>query len=353
MSGLVNRCSQIQSLLPDFVDGELGSQDSAKVAAHIALCADCSSEIGFLEATNLGIYRAFPEVHAPAELFSRIAQVTYSRPTLGQRLARIFAPAPVRIGLGSALAAAVLAAVVAPRLSESRHPNAPTLANNTRPAPAAFAPVAGVHVSPSVTPRAARSITTAAPTEVAAVAPKSAPVLSATAATARIALVTHPADVMAGSRTALRIAANSRVPAAVRQVKPNPIAEFKNIDLPTKRGVQLADRSLVHPRSLANGEAPVIGVPTMPMPDTGDGHSGAAGAIGANANMPGTGDATVPTSAHDVVAEVPTVHRAPHISLEGAGTGRSATSMLIQTTFRHDDGIAQNGMVPLVKSPVN
>jgi hypothetical protein len=110
-------CSDIRLLLSAYVDNEATAEEIAQAKLHIAVCANCASHLAFLRLTSRVLSQA-PEVFPSASLSARIAAATYERPTLAGRVAGWLRPAPVRVGLGAALAAGLAMVLIVPRMGE-------------------------------------------------------------------------------------------------------------------------------------------------------------------------------------------------------------------------------------------
>jgi anti-sigma factor (TIGR02949 family) len=67
-------CDEARAVLDPFVDGELESDDMARVSAHVATCAGCAGRVTSLRALSGAIRREFPGLTAPADLRSRVEQ---------------------------------------------------------------------------------------------------------------------------------------------------------------------------------------------------------------------------------------------------------------------------------------
>ena len=104
----------VLDLLSPFVDGETSADETRHIEKHLSECALCTNQLAFLRATARTLRRTADVFPSPA-LFERIARATYEKPTFAQRVSVLLRPAPVRIGLGSALAAGLVAvALVVP-----------------------------------------------------------------------------------------------------------------------------------------------------------------------------------------------------------------------------------------------
>lgn len=110
-------CSDIRLLLSAYVDNEATPEEIAQAKLHIAVCADCASHLAFLRLTSRVLSQA-PEVFPSVSLSARIAAATYERPTLAERITGWLRPAPVRVGLGAAMAAGLAMVLIVPRMGE-------------------------------------------------------------------------------------------------------------------------------------------------------------------------------------------------------------------------------------------
>jgi hypothetical protein len=110
-------CANIRPLLSSFVDREIDPEEATLVREHLGTCSACASHIAFLRALGSALDSAPLERPSPL-LYERIARATYARPTLRERVSEWFAPAPVRLAVGTGLAASIVAALVLPRLAE-------------------------------------------------------------------------------------------------------------------------------------------------------------------------------------------------------------------------------------------
>lgn len=124
-------CSDIRLLLSALVDDEASPDEAARVKAHMASCADCASHFAFLRLTGQA-FRQLPDVYPSASLSARIAAATYDKPTFAERIAGWLRPAPVRIGLGAALATGLAMVFIVPRTGEV---DTATVSPVTAPAP--------------------------------------------------------------------------------------------------------------------------------------------------------------------------------------------------------------------------
>ncbi|MES2458933.1 MAG: hypothetical protein V4671_00005, partial [Armatimonadota bacterium] len=96
---------------------EATAEEATRAKAHIVVCPNCASHLAFLRLTGRALSQT-PEVIPSASLSSRIAAATYDRPTLAERIAGWLRPAPVRIGLGAAMAAGLALVLIVPRMGE-------------------------------------------------------------------------------------------------------------------------------------------------------------------------------------------------------------------------------------------
>lgn len=122
-------CEDILPVLSVYVDDEATPDEAYAVKAHTAVCPDCASHLAFLRATSFVLSRV-PEVAPDPALFARIASATYARKSWKEQVAEKVAlwlqPAPVRYGLGTAVAATLAAVVFLPSyLNRDGAPNLP------------------------------------------------------------------------------------------------------------------------------------------------------------------------------------------------------------------------------------
>ena len=110
-------CSNIRLLLSALVDNEAAPEEAARAKAHMASCAGCASHFAFLRLTGRAMSQ-IPDVYPSASLSARIAAATYDKPTFAERIAGWLRPAPVRVGLGAALATGLAMAFIVPRTGE-------------------------------------------------------------------------------------------------------------------------------------------------------------------------------------------------------------------------------------------
>jgi negative regulator of sigma E activity len=110
-------CSEVRLLLSALVDNEATPEEAVRAKAHTATCDNCASHFAFLRLTGRVLSQT-PEVLPSASLSARIAAATYERPTLAQRVAGWLRPAPVRVGLGAAVAAGLTMVLIVPRIGE-------------------------------------------------------------------------------------------------------------------------------------------------------------------------------------------------------------------------------------------
>ncbi|MBC8104537.1 MAG: zf-HC2 domain-containing protein [Cytophagales bacterium] len=108
-------CPDIRLLLSVFVDGEATNEEAVRLKSHLALCEHCASHLAFLRLTHQAL-RQPPEAFPSASLSARIAAATYDRPTLSERIHGWLRPVPVRVALGTALAAGIGLVLVLPRI---------------------------------------------------------------------------------------------------------------------------------------------------------------------------------------------------------------------------------------------
>ena len=108
-------CSDIRLLLSALVDGEATPAEAVRAKNHILICPNCASHLAFLRLTGRALSQV-PEAFPPPSLSARIAAATYERPTLAERIAGWLRPAPVRVALGTAMAAGLALVLIVPRM---------------------------------------------------------------------------------------------------------------------------------------------------------------------------------------------------------------------------------------------
>ena len=65
-------CSDLDALLPEFLDGELSPDQEAEAAEHLATCAQCTLELGELQGVTR-LYREHGTMKLPDDARKRIA----------------------------------------------------------------------------------------------------------------------------------------------------------------------------------------------------------------------------------------------------------------------------------------
>lgn len=113
ISGNGSSGEHVLELLSPFVDGETSADETRHIEKHLGECSLCASQLAFLRATARSLRRTNDVFPSPA-LFERIARATYEKPTFAQRVSALLRPAPVRIGLGTAFAAGLVAVALVP-----------------------------------------------------------------------------------------------------------------------------------------------------------------------------------------------------------------------------------------------
>ena len=358
MSDLVTPCDSIEPLLGDYADGEvISASDKERIETHIRTCASCASDLAFFRATNFVVASRFPDVQPPIDVFLRTARATYARPTLRSRMAGWLAPTPVRVGLGTAFAAAVVLAVVVPLTHRES-------AADIRPVAQADASKMPTGDSMNPVSVAPDSVSTHHGTgSLAQAESMSAPVVR-DSRTATGAHTAQPARTIA-ENTPVRFASRAPItkhttadtvtqvadvvtpsfaPAAVRTI-PTIVQKIRvaKIVIPMRRNVgELARRGGMSERTLPNGDFPKEFVaPRMTLPIE-------AAPSRIAAETPPVEAITAPSPAHSVV-DVPPVPKALHITLAGAG-GRVAMAGAIQFKTYHGGPDDSNA---LVTAPMN
>ena len=265
MSASTPHCDTFRPLLSAYADGEATAAEAALIAAHLALCGACASHLAFVRATDF-VLKQTPEVHAPSDLYARIAAATYARPTWQERLTAFLQPVPVRIGVGASLAtAAVVAVVTAPRpavqVAANTAPSAPapTIAQ-THPAPTTVAtPVPAPAVAPVIVPETAPvapPVVATQPTPRAFVSkPNVAPAVSVTAPQVASATAPH--------RPVTRKRAEVFVSAPTPKVRPAPVVVATNVKPAPKTLTMPKTLRLVATTTLASRH---LVTPRLPMP---------------------------------------------------------------------------------------
>jgi hypothetical protein len=108
-------CDSVWDLLSVYADGETTSDETAMVEAHIAVCADCTCDLAFMQSTTVTL-NGIEEIEPPASLRSAILAATVDRPAFPERfreaLRRALSPAPARYGAVAAAGAALALAIV-------------------------------------------------------------------------------------------------------------------------------------------------------------------------------------------------------------------------------------------------
>lgn len=352
-----NFCARIAPLLSEYIDGEASAADTALIKAHLTQCVACASEVGFLRATNFVVVNGLPDVRPPADLFSRVAQATYARRTWRERLMRALSPAPVRVGLGAALAAGVFLAVVVPLTTEHHVVSVAAVAqsaprDDARRNAIIAPPTHDLRVA-SVTPRKTRATTKL---------PISAAV--ALASLDRSAPLSRPADGKAGRPSATTRVAPPHPMFQVAAVRGLPSVRghsskveslgaprlSRSIHLPERSGIELADRTLHTPRTTAGGgEVKYPGAP-LQAPNVVTAESRVANPLAATTNMPEPNGAVSPGAASDVLPSLPSPRHALRISL-GSGTTRGTNSWSIPISHNLTNSGGTNGLVSVVSTP--
>ena len=82
-------CQKIRSMLSEYIDGEVQSQDAAFIKEHLDTCASCAREFEELRRVTSMLGNT-PEVMPPAFLLEKIEAATVNRPTTWESLRELF-----------------------------------------------------------------------------------------------------------------------------------------------------------------------------------------------------------------------------------------------------------------------
>ena len=66
-------CEEAFRRLDDYLDRELGAEETRLIEEHLSICAACLREFTFERSVIDGVRRNLPRVTAPAELLARIS----------------------------------------------------------------------------------------------------------------------------------------------------------------------------------------------------------------------------------------------------------------------------------------
>ena len=122
-------CSDIRLLLSALVDGEASPEEAFRAKSHVLICPNCASHLAFLRLTGRALSQV-PEMLPSPSLSARIAAATYERPTLAERIAGWLRPAPVRVALGTMMAAGLALVLIVPRMGGEIASSIPSAPNN-------------------------------------------------------------------------------------------------------------------------------------------------------------------------------------------------------------------------------
>jgi anti-sigma factor RsiW len=134
------RCSRIETLLPEYMEGVLPQEQEGRVAAHLQACAGCRAELELLRASLAVLDRvpaASPADDLWAGLQARLAAAEAAAPALPCRTAREQLPAYLEGELAAAEGAAVarhLAACAPCAAEEADYRHSFSLINELAPA---------------------------------------------------------------------------------------------------------------------------------------------------------------------------------------------------------------------------
>jgi anti-sigma factor RsiW len=67
-------CDQLQSQLPDYLDGEARAEICRAIEAHLADCDDCRVVVDTLKKT-IALYRNAPREGVPSDVHARLVRV--------------------------------------------------------------------------------------------------------------------------------------------------------------------------------------------------------------------------------------------------------------------------------------
>lgn len=378
-SGMDNMGSgeHVWELLSPFVDGETSADETRFVEKHIANCSLCAGQLALLRATGRSLRKASDAFPSPA-LFERIACATYEKPTFAERVYGFLRPAPVRMGLGTALAAGLAAVAVLVPFRAGVTPQTDGAGgtmvaavphkmgakpNTARPSVSFAANAALSSQSASLGLAFAQHMGTLPIKAIAAppAAPIARPVPAATPKSMTAGVL--PSLPRFGTRntaavtptvaavTSRPVATTPKSPAGDARLHPvrKPMVVAMLSPLPGGRG-DLTSRSLEksrlsHPdfKVDAAGPASVAVAPVPVRPDTKPGP--ALAELTSKASSGGGGAARE--------AALPSVSHQPSFRLAGTGPKDDNKRGIIQASFDRDAVTSLTGAVPLVTAPVN
>ena len=81
----MKRCEEVRELIPWYLEGRLGAEESVDVAAHVAGCAECVRDVADAGRVRSAVRDALASVACDEEAMWERA----SRQAVGRRLARI------------------------------------------------------------------------------------------------------------------------------------------------------------------------------------------------------------------------------------------------------------------------
>jgi anti-sigma factor RsiW len=65
-------CTECRDIIHSHLDDELEERLLAEVVSHLAICPDCSRELGSLQTSLSQLRKTFPDKTPPAELWEKI-----------------------------------------------------------------------------------------------------------------------------------------------------------------------------------------------------------------------------------------------------------------------------------------
>ena len=101
-------CPQIQSLLEDYLDGELAESTAHTVAAHLEECAACRAELA-LSAKSRDMLREFSVPEPPADYWDEVRELILARTVDSSRVTASGSPAERKTGERASLYQSLLA----------------------------------------------------------------------------------------------------------------------------------------------------------------------------------------------------------------------------------------------------
>ena len=345
----------VLDLLSPFVDGEISADETRHIERHVAVCSLCASQLAFLRAASRTVRRAADMYPSPA-LFERIARATYQKPTVSQRVFAFLRPTPVRLSLGGALAAGLVAAVVLPGRFNVAPPRTPggglvnVPAKAVSPSPAPQTPSLPSAVVPSATGKPL----------LADVMPLVKPAPTMVKQVKTLVASNNTVAPPAGAARQNKAVGTSQPVAAVRTPKAQSLA-VPHLS-PTRKPVQMAMLSPVsngfRNELSARSASPASARLTRPETQT----SPVAAVITPAAPIrPETREAVIEAPASNgagetvaaVIAPAPRFERRePRFSLKDAGTANYNQNSTIAASLDRSGFAAQDGVVKLVSAPV-